>query len=73
MIFSICGSNFKPDAAKINSDAKVTIKDEESCKKLANNLDTIGNMYLLKDGACVQSFHYAEFDATVESQDDGKI
>ena len=30
-------------------------------------------MYLLADGACVQSFKNAEFDATLEEKDDGTL
>lgn len=65
LVYSICGSSFKPEAEKINSD-ETTITDADSCSKMGANTDTLGNMYLLKDGACVQSFKNADFDATVE-------
>lgn len=57
----------------MNTEAAQAITDAESCSKLAGNADTIGNMYLLADGACVQSFKNAEFDATLEEKDDGTL
>ena len=74
LVYAICGESFEPDKDKINAKAGVvTISDEDSCSKMASHSDTKGNMYLLKDGACVQSFKFADFDAELAAGDDGKM
>ena len=73
IIYAICGKAFKPDASKLNTDKAKVIADMKSCNDLATDATTKGNMYLLKDGKCVQSFHYADFKATIEQQEDKSI
>lgn len=49
----------------MNTD-KPVITNAASCNALGTNSDTDGNMYLVVNGACVQSFKDADFKSTVE-------
>lgn len=67
MVSKVCGTSyFTPKTDKLVPAAAGAIADEEGCRKMAETEDTKGNMFLLKDGKCVQSFSKGEFDATVE-------
>jgi hypothetical protein len=70
MVWDVCGKSFSPQASKINGDAKIT--DAASCTTFAEDKEKRGNMYVVKDGKCVQSFKYGEFEAEVEQQETGK-
>ena len=61
----------KPDPAKINSDKATTIVGTK-CDDMAGMADTKGNMYLLKNGQCVQSFSSGELDAVIEDTEEGQ-
>lgn len=69
LVYKVCGGAFEPKVENLNTDLDV-ITDLESCKKMFDNGDTKGNVYLVKDGACIQSFNNAEFSAEVEVQED---
>ena len=69
MIWAVCGSEFEPKAGKISPDDSLITDGFASCKKLAANRDTKGNVYLVKDGKCVQSFKYGKFQAKVTPAD----
>ena len=56
LVFKLCGDLGKPDAAKINTENENVIKNKESCDNMAGLTTSKGNMYLLDNGKCVQSF-----------------
>jgi hypothetical protein len=67
LLYKVCGGAFTPDAAK-TSKSDLIASGEATCKTMAEDDSTKGNVYLVKEGKCVQSFNGADFKAEVTEQ-----
>lgn len=75
MVYRICDGNFKSSAQelkKVNApkNTKIVAAGKEStCENIYKKSETEGNIYLVKDGECIQSFSGGKFAAKIGKDD----